>query len=78
VPSGTEALVLTAGGGGWGNPLEREPAKVQWDVLEGYISLDSAREDYGVVLDPVTLDIDIEATEHLRLTTVLRPRSGRD
>jgi len=66
VPSGTEALVLTAGGGGWGSPLEREPAKVQWDVLEGYISLDSARDDYGVMLDPGTLAIDSAATDKMR------------
>ena len=38
---------MTAGGGGWGDPLEREPALVRADVREGYVSAQSAREDYG-------------------------------
>ena len=66
VPPHTEAVVLTAGGGGWGDPLERDPEKVRWDVIEGYISLRAAHEAYGVVLDPDTLKIDWERTTHLR------------
>ena len=56
---------MTNGGGGWGNPLEREPERVQWDVIEELVSEKSAREDYGVVL---TRDfaIDHAATEALR------------
>jgi N-methylhydantoinase B len=42
--------VVTTGGGGWGDPLEREPALVLADVVEGRVSLDRARDDYGVVL----------------------------
>jgi N-methylhydantoinase B len=59
-------VVLTAGGGGWGDPLERDPEKVRWDVIEGYISMRAAHEAYGVVLDPDTLKIDWERTTHLR------------
>jgi N-methylhydantoinase B len=66
VPAGTEAIVVTAGGGGWGDPLERDPEKVRWDVLEGYVSLESARRDYGVVLQSGTLEIDRTATARLR------------
>ena len=40
-----------AGGGGWGDPLERDPALVLRDVRNGMVSLASARDDYGVVLD---------------------------
>jgi N-methylhydantoinase B len=45
------------GGGGYGNPLERDPEAVQKDVIQGVISLDAAEEDYGVILDPNTLKI---------------------
>ncbi len=50
-PAGGSVVVETAGGGGWGNPLDRDPASVRNDVLEEFISLETAREDYGVVLD---------------------------
>ena len=40
-------------GGGYGDPLEREPNKVLDDVLDGFISVDHARNDYGVVLAKV-------------------------
>lgn len=65
VPAGTDARLVTAGGGGWGNPLERDPEKVREDVLEGYVSIESAREDYGVVLSE-TLELDEDATTRLR------------
>ena len=57
-----------AGGGGCGNPLDREPQKVERDVIEGYVSLEKAREDYGVIIDPNTLTLDEEATRKLRDT----------
>jgi N-methylhydantoinase B len=50
VLKGQIVRVVTTGGGGWGDPLEREPALVLADVLEGRVSLDRARDDYGVVL----------------------------
>ncbi|MDD5646390.1 MAG: hydantoinase B/oxoprolinase family protein [Candidatus Bipolaricaulis sp.] len=54
------------GGGGYGNPLDRDPAMVADDVANGYVSLESAHSDYGVVLDPETLAIDRTATAALR------------
>ena len=51
-----------AGGGGYGNPLEREIELVASDVLDGYVSLESARETYGVVINPETMEVDREAT----------------
>jgi N-methylhydantoinase B len=66
VPAGTTAIVATAGGGGWGDPLQRDPERVRWDVREGYVTLDAARAAYGVVLDAETLAIDHAATARLR------------
>ncbi len=43
-----------AGGGGCGNPLERDLEMIERDVLEGYVSLEKAREDYGLVITPKT------------------------
>jgi N-methylhydantoinase B len=52
VLAGQVVRVLTTGGGGWGDALEREPELVQRDVIEGKVSLAAARDDYGVVLVP--------------------------
>ena len=49
-----------------GNPLERDPEMVERDVLEGYVSFEKAKEDYGVVIDPQTLKVDMETTKKLR------------
>jgi N-methylhydantoinase B len=57
-----------SGGGGWGYPFNRDVKQVQKDVAEGLVSANRAREVYGVVLDPKTLEIDRQATEKLRST----------
>jgi len=54
------------GGGGYGDPLERDPEMVESDVSNGYVSLEKAREDYGVVIDPKTMKLDLKATQKLR------------
>ena len=54
------------GAGGYGDPLERDPARVLEDVLDEYVSLEQAREAYGVVIDPRTMTVDLEGTERLR------------
>jgi N-methylhydantoinase B len=46
--------------------LCREPQRVLEDVIDGKISPDSARDDYGVVLDPEARSIDFAATERRR------------
>ena len=48
----------SAGGGGLGDPLARDPAAVREDVADGYVSLERARIDYGVVLRVVDAEID--------------------
>jgi N-methylhydantoinase B len=50
VLAGQVVRVVTTGGGGWGDPLEREPDLVCDDVIEHRVSVQSARNDYGVVL----------------------------
>jgi N-methylhydantoinase B len=52
-------------GGGYGDPLERDPELVRGDVLDGYVSIAGAREDYGVVITPDEA-VDYEATTKLR------------
>lgn len=59
--------VITTGGGGWGDPLERDPEKVLMDVIQGKVSHRSAREDYGVVIERADeWHIDQPATIELR------------
>jgi N-methylhydantoinase B len=53
------------GAGGYGDPLERDPERVAWDVAEGYVSGEQAREAYGVVFDAAGA-VDREATLQLR------------
>ena len=64
---------LSPGGGGYGDPLERDPERVLRDAVLGYISREQAREDYGVVLEPragsdglVSWTLDRTATTALR------------
>ncbi len=58
------------GGGGWGDPLERNPSSVLDDVWDEYISIEGARRDYGVViagsLDAMDIAVDDSATAELR------------
>ncbi len=63
---GDVVTIDAAGGGGCGNPLDRDPEMVERDVIEGYVSLEKAREDYGVIIHPKTLTLDQEGTRKLR------------
>jgi N-methylhydantoinase B len=57
-----------SGAGGYGDPLERDPARVLDDVLDEYVSVDAARRDYGVVIAGTGIDlaVDEEATRNCR------------
>jgi N-methylhydantoinase B len=59
---------VMAGGGGFGNPLDRAPAAVLRDVLDGKVSIAHAASAYGVVLTPDATRIDEPATESMRAT----------
>ncbi len=65
-PKGSRVKVLTGGGGGYGDPLERDPATVLRDVVNGYVSPEAAAKLYGVRIDPETFKIDEPATTQLR------------
>jgi len=56
----------SGGGGGVGDPLDREIEKVRWDALNEYITVQAAKGIYGVVIDPKTFEVDKEATKSLR------------
>jgi N-methylhydantoinase B len=48
----------SAGGGGLFDPLERDASMVVEDVIDGYVSIEGARRDYGVVIEPVDPELD--------------------
>jgi N-methylhydantoinase B len=54
------------GAGGYGDPLERDPNQLLDNLRDGKVSIENARQDYEVVVDPKTLTIDAEATRQLR------------
>ena len=58
--------LITPGGGGWGDPLERDIDAVRMDVVRRLVSHGSAERDYGVVMDPDTFEVDVAATERRR------------
>ena len=63
INSGERAANKNPGGGGFGNPFERDVARVVEDVKNGLVSLEGARRDYGVVItDRETLIVDEAAT----------------
>ncbi|MGH8970721.1 MAG: hydantoinase B/oxoprolinase family protein [Actinomycetes bacterium] len=68
VRAGEVIRIRTTGGGGWGDPLDREVTDVERDVRWGKVSVRGAREDYGVVLsyDGEQPVLDAAATEQLR------------
>jgi N-methylhydantoinase B len=64
VKTGDTFIRPSSGGGGLGDPLERDPAKVLEDVIDGYVSLKRAKKDYGAVvrvIDEEMLDYEIDA-----------------
>jgi N-methylhydantoinase B len=76
-PSTTWVDTALPGGGGYGDPLERDPEAVLLDVLNGYVSIEAAARDYGVVIRstkrsdeqislPRHFSVDLAATEKLR------------
>ncbi len=68
VPAGSSVRVVTTGGGGWGDPLKREPETVVYDLQCGLISEEAARDNYGIVvnLEGRKWVFDRQATEQHR------------
>ncbi len=64
---GDTVTCFMSGGGGYGDPFLRDPERVRQDVIEGLVDLESARDDYGVVIrDRETFNIDWAATQAIR------------
>jgi N-methylhydantoinase B len=67
----------TAGGGGYGDPLDRDPERVKADVADDYVSIERAAKDYGVVLNVVDLDLcayEVDAAATTRLRAEIRAK----
>jgi N-methylhydantoinase B len=63
--AGDVLSIRLPGSGGYGDPRERDPKIVRWDVINGKISLESARENYKVVFNP-NMTVNLEETKKLR------------
>ena len=64
--AGDTLRTISPCGGGYGDPLERDPGAVLDDVLDEYLSVETARDRYGVVITPATMTIDVTRTAELR------------
>ena len=73
---GSRLVAETGGGGGYGDPVDRDPERVRLDVQNGYVSPEEARNVYGVVLKEEGLKIDQKETQRCRTTLRLRRRDG--
>jgi N-methylhydantoinase B len=63
---GDRISFVSAGGGGYGDPFERDPKLLERDVQYGYVSIEKAKQDYGVIIDPESLKLDLDSTLKLR------------
>ncbi|TCP50041.1 N-methylhydantoinase B [Tamaricihabitans halophyticus] len=73
VQSGDSFVRPSAGGGGYGDPLERSPEQVLEDVIDGYVSIRGAERDYGVVITAIDPEVDAYELD-TSATTVARDR----
>lgn len=66
VKEGESWYALSSGGGGYGDPLTRDPELVRDDVRNGFVSAEAAEHDYGVILHRTTFEVDAPTTLALR------------
>jgi 5-oxoprolinase (ATP-hydrolysing) len=64
--AGDTLQITVPNSAGYGDPHERDPELVRSDVLDDFTTLELAERDYGVVIDPQTMELDLEATQRLR------------
>jgi N-methylhydantoinase B len=77
VPVGAIVRIVTTGGGGWGDPLAREPERVADDVQAGLVSVESARDDYGVIVKKPDLRYRVDSNATAALRAKLKAARGR-
>jgi N-methylhydantoinase B len=79
IEAGERVVLSLPGGGGYGDPLGRDPAQVAADAENGLVSVERARQVYGVVLKegPGSYAPDREATDLLRTSSTTQEKSGR-
>jgi N-methylhydantoinase B len=78
VRAGEVIRIRTTGGGGWGDPLDRDTAAVARDVQWGKVSISAAREDYGVALSGAGEQAEVDEVATASLRTELRARRSAD
>ena len=78
--AGDAYVMCSGGGGGFGNPLDREPSLVAHDVRQGYISRRAAHTWYGILFDADGVEVDLEASSALRarMRSLGLPGNGDD
>src|SRR5262245_5591812 len=75
--AGDSFCIEMPGGGGYGDPFARDPKLVLADVLDGYVTVEGAAREYGVVVDPATRSVDVARTAELRADPS-RPRPAAE
>lgn len=73
VRQGDQVILATPAGGGFGDPFLRDPRAVQRDVIDGYVSVQRAKEAYGVVVDDKTMTVDELATKAVQISRTVTP-----
>ena len=75
VSEGDVFELTSQGGGGFGNPFERPPEQVRDDVVNGFVSVEKALEDYGVALKTRDREIVIDLDETLKCRSLRKKAS---
>lgn len=76
IAPGDLVTVWTTGGGGWGDPLRRDPERVRYDVAVGLVTEEAARREYGVVVTRVQGKVEIDEVATSELRDALRAGRG--
>jgi len=66
IKAGDKVTLYSGGGGGYGNPIDRNAEAVLKDVINGHVSVNNAEKDYGVVIDRDKMKVDLSKTKKLR------------
>ena len=66
IEKGDLICMQMSGGGGYGDPLDRDPMRILSDVFQGVLTVEQAHDVYGVIVDPETREVDEGATRDMR------------